>query len=93
MSDRIAYLPADEPPASSAAPVLEANRDELELRRAVRGAWIAIAVGVIVPVIALWGAVQGWHLRRVGHPHGALLLALGATVFLARLAAWLLTRG
>lgn len=93
MSDRIAYLPADEPPAAPAIPALHANRDELEVRRAVRGAWIAIAVGVIVPVVALWGAVQGWHLRRIGHPHGSILLAIGATVFFARIAAWLLTSG
>lgn len=91
MPQRIAYLPADD--ATDAPRDEAANRYDVEVRRAVRMAWIALALGVIVPVVALWAAWSGWNLRQVGHPHGSALLVLGLVVFLVRLALFLPTLG
>lgn len=94
MARHIAYLPADDarrdPPAQELAP--RGNRYEIELRRDVRFGWIAIAAGVILPVVALWGALRGWQLRRIGHPQGTPMFLLAWSVFAARVALYFIVR-
>lgn len=61
----------------------------LRLSSAARNGWIFVAFGVLVPFVALWGAVHGWGVREESPRAGWSLLVAGVTVFTVRLAFWL----
>jgi hypothetical protein len=64
-------------------------RRDLLLRRYRKTAWIYVGVGVIVPVLAAWGAYRGLRLARLGRrADGVPLLIVGTAVFAVRLAFW-----
>jgi hypothetical protein len=75
------------------APPVQARgtaRAELLLRRHVKSGWLCIAIGVIVPILALGGAFYGVRVRLFGRPGmGSALIVVGFTVFLARLILYL----
>ncbi|MBJ7329333.1 MAG: hypothetical protein JHC95_05510 [Solirubrobacteraceae bacterium] len=85
MAHRISYLPADDAPTPVESK-RRSNRVELGLKQDVRSGWAAIAVGVLLPGIAIWGAIRGWQLREIGHPHGLPMLVVALTVFFGRIA-------
>jgi hypothetical protein len=65
-------------------------RAELLVRRHIRSGWLLIAIGVIVPILALGGPFYGVRVSRFGRRGaGAALIAVGFAVFLARLILWL----
>lgn len=59
-------------------------------RRALRQAWFLLLLGLIVPPIALWAGVIGWGLRDEEPRQAWALLTLGITVFVVRLAIYVL---
>jgi len=67
----------------------QASRRELVLRRYAKTGWLIVAIGLIVPVLALAGAYRGWRLVRWGQrPQGLPLLIVGGAVFVVRFALW-----
>jgi hypothetical protein len=64
-------------------------RAELLRRRALKEGWASIVVGLIIPVVSLWAVRVGWHLRDSQRAQGTALMAVGTTVFVARLALYL----
>jgi hypothetical protein len=70
--------------------ILRRPRAELMRRRALKEGWIAVLVGLIIPVVALWAVRVGWNLRDSQRAQGNALMAVGATVFVARLALFVL---
>ena len=48
-----------------------------------------MAFGLLVPFVALWGAVHGWGVREQAPRAGWSLLVAGVTVFTVRMALWL----
>ena len=65
------------------------SRQALLRRRSLRSGWLMVAVGVLVPVLALWGGVVGWRMRHVVPTQGWALAGIGTAVFAVRLALWL----
>ncbi len=63
-------------------------RQELLRRRAMRNGWLCVAIGLIVPFLALGGAWVGWSARHVDR-RGVLLAVTGVGVFVVRLALWM----
>ena len=51
----------------------------------MRQAWLLVAVGLIVPVLAILGARKGMRLREQDGSGHVALIALGFTVFAVRL--------
>ena len=76
------------PVTSSRRPLV--GREEALRRRHVRNGWIFVAFGVLVPFVALWGAIHGWGVREEAPRAGWSLLVAGVTVFTVRMALWLL---
>ena len=76
------------PVTSSRRPLV--GREEALRRRHVRNGWIFVAFGVLVPFVALWGAVHGWGVREQAPRAGWSLLVAGVAVFAVRMALWLL---
>lgn len=75
------------PVTSSRRPLV--GREEALRRRHVRNGWIFVAFGLLVPFVALWGAVHGWGVREQAPRAGWSLLVAGVTVFTVRMALWL----
>jgi hypothetical protein len=67
-------------------PVIGRPRAELLRRRAFKEGWVAILIGLIVPVVALWAVRVGWNLRDSQRAQGNALMVVGATVLVVRLA-------
>jgi hypothetical protein len=68
----------------------DGGRFALAERQLVRSAWVLIAVGVIVPLLAAVGGALGAILFAGGKRlHGAVLAVLGLGVFAVRLVLWL----
>jgi FtsH-binding integral membrane protein len=68
----------------------EVLRRDLQLRRYRKTAWIYVGVGVLVPVLAAWGAYRGWRLTRLGRQaDGVALLVVGIAAFAVRLVLWI----
>jgi hypothetical protein len=65
------------------------GREEALRRRHVRNGWIFVAFGVLVPFVALLGAVHGWSVREASPRAGWPLLVAGVTIFTVRMALWL----
>jgi hypothetical protein len=65
------------------------SRQEALRRRRVRDGWILVAVGLLIPFLALWGAVHGWGVREDSPRMGWSLLVAGVAVFTVRMALWL----
>lgn len=62
------------------------GRRELVLRRYRNGGWLAVAVGVVIPLVAGAGAYRGFRLWRWERSSdGVLLFAAGVIVFGVRL--------
>ena len=75
-------------PQASADHHLKARREVL-LDRHVKTGWLLILVGLIVPVIAIGGALYGVGAVRSGRQKmGALLILAGLAVFAIRLTLW-----
>lgn len=62
-------------------------RSALVRQRALRTAWLCVAAGLIVPVVALWGVRVGWAWRSSGGQ--VPLIVCGLAVFIVRLALWM----
>jgi len=58
-------------------------------RKLLRTGWILTAAGLIVPPVALVGAVYGLAAGRYGRRSGWLLCLVAVSVFAARLGFWL----
>ena len=65
------------------------GREAALRRRNVRNGWIFVAFGLLIPFVALWGAIHGWNLREESPLAGWSLLVAGVTVFTVRMALWL----
>jgi hypothetical protein len=64
-------------------------RAELIRQRSLRSAWIFVAIGLLIPVVALLGACIGWSWRRTEGGGHLPLIAIGVTIFVVRLVLWL----
>jgi hypothetical protein len=77
-------LPAPPPPVHQ---LPGHTPSEPATRRQVRQAWLLIAMGVLIPVIAVGGAIMGGLLIQRGHRSvGMPILVVGLAVFVGRLA-------
>ena len=65
------------------------TRSEALQRRTIRNAWLCMLVGLIIPFIALWGAVMGWQVRPAAPRAGWSLVVVGVTIFVVRMAIYL----
>jgi hypothetical protein len=65
------------------------DREAALRRRDIRNGWIFVAVGLLIPFIALWGAWNGWTLREHAPRTGWSLLISGVAVFTVRLGLWI----
>lgn len=75
------------PSTSSRRPLI--GRDEALRRRHVRNGWLLVAIGLLVPFLALLGAIHGWGVRERSPAAGWSLLVAGVTVFTVRMVLWL----
>jgi hypothetical protein len=75
--------------ATSSAPV-RSNRSDVLPSAALKRGWALVALGALVPFLALWGAYYGIALRRERRTQGTLLAVTGGAVFIVRLALYLL---
>ena len=64
-------------------------RSELLRTRSLRQAWFLVALGLLIPFLALFGARNGYRLRRDENGGHMVLILAGTTVFIGRLAFWL----
>ncbi len=62
------------------------TRTEALQRRDLRRAWILLALGLIVPFLALWAAWDGWSARQASPRLGWAIVVLGVAIFAVRLA-------
>ena len=60
-------------------------RAELLRRRSLRRAWLCVAVGVLIPFVALIGARIGWSWHRAEGGGQLPLVIGGSAVFIARI--------
>jgi hypothetical protein len=60
------------------------GRYEALRRRNLRLAWVALAISLLIPVLALGVAYAGWTYRRRAPREGWALAVLGAAVFVVR---------
>jgi hypothetical protein len=63
-------------------------RAELLRTRSLRQAWFLVAVGLLIPVLAIVGARTGYRLRRNESGGHMILILAGTTVFVVRLTLW-----
>jgi hypothetical protein len=86
------------PPGSPPAPAVPTTqpepqgqaRGDLLVKRHIRSGWLIIAVGLIVPLLALGGVYYGVKVIGLGRREmGALLIAVGLAVFLVRMILYL----
>lgn len=66
------------------------GRAEAVRRRSLRGAWGWLAAGLLIPVLALYGAYIGWGHRNSAPRQGYTLVVLGFAVFAIRVALYLM---
>lgn len=62
------------------------TRTEALQRRDLRRAWLLLALGLLIPLIALWGAYDGWMARKASPRLGWTIVVLGVAIFAVRLA-------
>jgi FtsH-binding integral membrane protein len=62
------------------------TRTEALQRRDLRRAWLLLALGLLIPLIALWGAYEGWTARKASPRLAWTIVALGVVIFAVRLA-------
>jgi hypothetical protein len=65
------------------------TRQEALQRRALKQAWGCVALGLLIPMIALLAVYNGWSLRDSRPGHAWPLIGVGLTVFTVRLALYL----
>lgn len=65
------------------------GREELVARRWTLRGWGLVLLGLVVPVVALFGASVGWYLRDRRDWRRYALIAAGLTVFAVRMSLWL----
>jgi hypothetical protein len=75
--------------SAQAAPALR-SREELLRARGIRRAWIYIAIGLLVPIVALLGSYTGWTVRQADGGGQLALILAGVTVFVVRLGLYVL---
>ena len=66
------------------------GRAEAVRRRALRGAWAWLALGLLIPVTALYAAYIGWSHIAEAPRQGWALVVLGVAVFAVRLALYVM---
>jgi hypothetical protein len=64
-------------------------RSELLRTRSLRQAWFLVALGLLIPVLAILGARTGYRLRKDENGGQMALILAGTTVFVGRLTIWL----
>jgi hypothetical protein len=74
---------------SERAETIGRPRAELLRQRTLRQGWFLVAAGLLIPVLALGGAANGYKLRRQEGSGHLPLIVTGAAVFVGRLALWL----
>lgn len=62
------------------------GRAQAVRRKALRGAWAWLALGLLIPVLALYGAYIGYSHRAEAPRHAWTLVVLGVAIFAIRLA-------
>jgi hypothetical protein len=58
-------------------------------QRSIRTAWACVAVGLLIPFVALWGLRVGWSWRRADGGGQLALIACSLGVFAVRMTLWL----
>lgn len=74
--------------SSQPLPVGEPRADLLR-QKTLRMGWVLVGVGLVLPILALAGAVSGWQVRRRDGGGQLALIITGIAVFAIRLTMWM----